>query len=105
MGTAGAGKESIIGVTSGHSLDWFGRSGIAMLSSKGLAKGGGKDFHKAGSAWRAGDVVEMTVHKNGNMIFSVSATPVSTMALQKKGSYMRAGVSMWSAGSTLEIIS
>jgi hypothetical protein len=81
VGRTGAGTEIITGVTCGTSLDWLARSGTAMLSSKGLAMGGGKDFHPAGSAWRAGDVVEVAANENGNLVFSMNAVVVKALVV------------------------
>jgi hypothetical protein len=101
VGKKGAGKEIIIGVTSNKSTDWLGRSGTAMLSSKGLAKGGGKNFHKAGNVWHAGDVVEMTVHENNHVVFSLNTVLVFEVHKIKA---QNAAVSMWSSGTSLQIL-
>ena len=69
--------------------------------SKGLAKGGGKDFHKAGSVWHAGDVVEMTVHENNHVVFSLNTVLVFEVHKIKA---QHAAVSMWSSGTSLQIL-
>ena len=93
----------IIGLLCGvpRELDWMARIGTAMLSSKGLAKGGGCDFHSAGSAWRAGDEIEMKIH-DGFITFSLNNHAVKTFNLP--GGATQVGVSMWSAGTSLEIM-